>query len=58
MEEGLITTKELCEWLRISKATVSNWRKQGLPYYGKDRSLRYKKSEIMEWLDKQEQRKK
>ncbi|MCT4664837.1 MAG: helix-turn-helix domain-containing protein [Flavobacteriales bacterium] len=54
MDEELITTKELCEWLKISKATASNWRKQGMPYYGKARSLRYKKSEVNKWLDKEE----
>lgn len=54
MAEELITTKELCEWLKISKATASNWRKQGMPYYGKDRSLRYKKSEVQKWLKEKE----
>ncbi|HBL49644.1 MAG TPA: hypothetical protein DD738_15735 [Ruminiclostridium sp.] len=48
-----MTTKELCEWLKISKATASNWRKQGMPYTGKDRSLRYAKSEVQQWLDSQ-----
>jgi predicted site-specific integrase-resolvase len=51
--EELMTTKELCEWLKISKATASNWRKQGMPYTGKDRSLRYAKSEVQQWLDSQ-----
>lgn len=54
MQEELITTKELCEWLKISKATASNWRKQGMPYYGKDRSLRYRKSEVEKWMKEQE----
>lgn len=54
MEEELITTKELCKWLKISRSTASNWRKQGMPYYGKDRSLRYKRSEVQNWLKKQE----
>lgn len=58
MEEEFITTKELCEWLKISKSTASNWRKQGMPYYGKDRSLRYKKSEVNRWLDMQRNKQK
>ncbi|KGG81091.1 hypothetical protein Y919_02755 [Caloranaerobacter azorensis H53214] len=57
-EEELITTKELCDWLKISKATASRWRKQGMPYHGKDRSLRYKKSEVIKWLEEQEKSKK
>lgn len=51
MEEKLITTKELCEWQRISKSTVFRWRVEGMPYYGTDRSLRYKKSEVTKWLE-------
>ena len=54
LQEELITTKELCEWLKISKATASNWRKQGMPYYGKDRSLRYRKTEIERWMRQQD----
>lgn len=58
MQEELITTKELCEWLKISKATASNWRKQGMPYHGKDRSLRYKKSEVEKWMKEQDNKSK
>jgi predicted DNA-binding transcriptional regulator AlpA len=57
MEEKYITTKELCDWLRISRSTATLWRKQGMPYFGKDRSLRYKKSEIEKWLNEQESKK-
>ncbi len=53
MEENLITTPELCEWLNISKATASRWRSSGMPFYGKGRTLRYKKSEILKWLKEQ-----
>jgi predicted site-specific integrase-resolvase len=53
MEQDLITTTELCKWLRISKATASRWRKEGLPYTGRERSLRYSKKEVQEWLEKQ-----
>ena len=52
-EENYITTTELCEWLKISKATASNWRNQGMPYIGKTRAYRYKKSDILKWLEKQ-----
>lgn len=54
-EEELITTPQLCEWLKISKATASRWRVQGMPYIGKERSLRYKKSEVLKWLDSQKE---
>ena len=50
MEEELITTQQLCEWLKVSKATASNWRNEGLPCYGSNRTFRYKKSEVLQWL--------
>ena len=56
MEEKLITTKELCEWLRISNQTASRWRQEGMPYHGKGKSLRYYKTEIEKWLEEQKQK--
>lgn len=57
MDEELITTTELCEWLKIAKSTASRWRNEGMPYIGKSRSLRYKKSEVLKWLKEQETKK-
>jgi len=51
--EEYITTPQLCEWLKVAKSTVSNWRKQGLPYIGKERAYRYKKAEVLKWLEEQ-----
>lgn len=56
MDKELITTPELCEWLKISKATASRWRSTGMPFYGKGRTLRYEKEEVLKWL-KEEQKK-
>lgn len=56
-EPEFITTPELCEWLRVSKSTVSRWRNEGLPHYGKTRAYRYKKSEVLSWLDDQSKEK-
>lgn len=56
-EEEYITTPELCEWLKISKATVSRWRNEGMPCTGKVRSYRYKKTEVLQWLEKQKDNK-
>ena len=53
MDQELLTTKELCEWLRISKATASRWRQEGMPYIGRERSLRYSKEKVQEWLENQ-----
>lgn len=58
MEEELITTKELCEWLKIAKSTASKWRGEGLPYIGKERSYRYTKSEVLKWLEEKDKQEK
>lgn len=55
MEEEYITTPELCAWLKISKAAVSNWRSEGLPHVGTPRAFRYKKSEVLKWLETRSQ---
>lgn len=51
MKDEILTTRELCEWLKVGRSTVLNWRRQGLPYFGQGKSLRYKKSEVLEWLE-------
>lgn len=56
--EEFITTTELCEWLKVAKSTVSRWRSFGMPHYGKTRTYRYKKSEVMKWLNEQENKQK
>ena len=56
MDEGYITTPELCEWLKVAKSTVSKWRSEGMPHVGTTRAFRYKKSEVLEWLNKRNQR--
>jgi predicted site-specific integrase-resolvase len=50
-----ITEKELCEWLKIDRVTAYRWRKQGLPYIGKTKSIRYNKEEIEKWLKERSQ---
>lgn len=57
-EPEFITTPELCGWLRVSKSTVSRWRNEGLPHYGKTRAYRYKKSEVLSWLNSQQKEQK
>jgi len=48
----LINTKQLCDWLGISKNTAYNWRKTNkLPYIQFSRTLvKYDKEEIIKWL--------
>jgi len=53
MEDPLMTTKEVCDWLRISRTTIGNWRQRGLPFTGVGHALRYRKSEVEKWLKEQ-----
>lgn len=58
MEENFLTTSELCEWLRISHTTAGRWRKEGMPYFGQGKSLRYEKSKVIEWLERRKEEQK
>jgi excisionase family DNA binding protein len=51
--EKYITTKELCEWLKISPNTANNWRRKGLPYVKTGNTVRYDKNAVQKWLDEQ-----
>lgn len=53
MEEDLLTTPELCEWLKINRTTVWRWREKGLPFTGQGRTIRYRKSEVLKWFEEQ-----
>lgn len=54
MEEKLVTTKELCDYLKLSRMTIERYRKQGMPYVTIGKNIRFKLSEVMEWLSKNE----
>jgi excisionase family DNA binding protein len=45
-----ITQEELCKWLKISVMTAYRWRKEGMPYIGSRKSIRYNKKEVEKWL--------
>lgn len=47
-----LTEKQLCEWLKISRSTAIRWRKNGLPFAKVNKSVRYDKDKVQEWIDK------
>lgn len=53
MAEKLLSLKELCDWLEVSASTVYNWRVRGdgPRGYRVGRSLRFKASEVEQWLE-------
>lgn len=52
MEKELLTTKELCDLLKVSRATVSLWVKEGMPYFTKN-PYRYIFNDVVEWINKE-----
>jgi excisionase family DNA binding protein len=50
-----ITEQDLCEWLKIERMTAYRWRKSGMPYIGKRKSIRYNKEQVEEWMKSQKE---
>jgi excisionase family DNA binding protein len=48
--EKYLTVNQICEWLNISRATLTNWRNRGLPAIKIGRTVRFDKEEVKEWL--------
>jgi excisionase family DNA binding protein len=47
LNQQLLTEKEACAYLRVSKRNLYCWRMAGLvPYFNIGRAVRFKKSEI------------
>ena len=53
MAEEYLTVEEVCKWLKTSRATVNRWRKQGMPFVKAGKLVRFKKSEVEQWLQKE-----
>lgn len=53
MEKKYITTNELAETLRVSRVTLGEWRKKGMPHMKSGKFVRYVESEVVEWLRNQ-----
>lgn len=50
MEKEYITLIELAQSLKISRATIDRWRKEGMPYYKIGNGVRFIESEVSEWI--------
>lgn len=53
-KENLITTKELMEYLKITKTTIDRWRKIGLPFLRIGRHVRFNLDDVMAWIEEYE----
>jgi len=50
MNEQLMTTNELIELLKVTRQTLTNWRKQGMPFLKGPKSVRFNKADVLKWL--------
>lgn len=54
-DKEYLTVKDLCEIYGVSKTTVMNWRKAGIPFVRLGtRMIRFKKEEVEQWLTTRE----
>ena len=51
--EKLLNAKEVADILGVSRQTVYNWRKKGLPCVVVNNIPYYRSSEVSEWLNGQ-----
>ena len=49
----ILTTKELCDLLCITRMTLSRWRKTriGPPFYKVNNLVQYREADVMDWLE-------
>ena len=50
MHKEYITLMELAQSLKISRATIDRWRKEGMPYYKIGNGVRFIESEVSELI--------
>ena len=51
MNKEYITLMELAQCLKISRATIDRWRKEGMPSYKIGNGVRFIESEVSEWIE-------
>ena len=47
--EKLVDTKEMAEILGVTPLTVDNWRGKGMPFFKRDRAVRFSVEEVKAW---------
>ena len=56
--EKLLNVKDLSQLLCVKQSTIYDWVHQGIiPYYKVNKLVRFRESEINEWLKKKQRRK-
>jgi len=48
--EVYLRSKDLEQKYQVSRATIDNWKKQGMPYLKIGRSVRFDEAEVEKWI--------
>jgi len=51
MPNVYLTSKDLEKKYQISRSTVDNWKKEGLPHIKIGRSVRFDEAEVDKWIN-------
>lgn len=54
MLDRLLTTEELMEHFSVTRQTIYNWRKEGMPYKKYVKLVRFDLREVIDWLEKRD----
>lgn len=55
MNDEILTIDELAEYLKVSRVTINRLRDRGLPWFKVGKNVRFKKNEVLKWLDEQQE---
>lgn len=50
----LLTSKDLEEWLNVSRHAIIKYRSEGMPFLRVGGSVRFEKEKIQKWIDDQQ----
>jgi excisionase family DNA binding protein len=45
-----LTTKDLCKIYKVTKTTIENWRREGMPFEKLGKIVRFNQEEVEQWL--------
>lgn len=47
-----LDTNQLASEFKVSRQTIFNWRKEGMPYHRLNHMIRFDLGEVVDWLQK------
>ena len=53
---NFVTISDLCDLLKVTRQTLNNWRKKGMPCEKFGKIVRFDKDKVYEWLKSRDER--